>query len=126
MAVYKYDSELAKEIAKQLVEIESIKISLDKPYIWASGWKSPIYCDNRLSLSFPKTRTLVKESLAKLIKDKYSNVEAIAGVATAGIPQGALVADLLGIPFIYIRSKSKSHGLENQVEGLVKPGCYAL
>ncbi|MEP0367118.1 MAG: orotate phosphoribosyltransferase [Cyclobacteriaceae bacterium] len=122
MSVQNYNSKLAKEIAKALLKIESIKINLEKPYIWASGWKSPIYCDNRLSLSYPETRTLVKESLAKMIKEKYPEVEAIAGVATAGIPQGALVADLLNIPFIYIRSKSKAHGLENQVEGVVKPG----
>lgn len=122
MAVYKYDVSLSKEIAKDLLKIESIKINLDKPFIWASGWKSPIYCDNRLSLSYPKTRDLVKNSLAKLIKEKFAGVEAIAGVATAGIPQGALVADELGIPFIYVRSKSKAHGLENQVEGLVKAG----
>lgn len=122
MSVHNYDSKLAKDIAKALLKIESIKINLEKPYIWASGWKSPIYCDNRLSLSYPETRTLVKESLAKMIKEKYPDVEAIAGVATAGIPQGALVADLLNIPFIYIRSKSKAHGLENQVEGVVKPG----
>ncbi|MFY0601530.1 MAG: orotate phosphoribosyltransferase [Cyclobacteriaceae bacterium] len=122
MAVNKYNADLAKVVAKDLLKIESIKINLDTPYIWASGWKSPIYCDNRLSLSYPKTRTLVKESLAKMIKEKYPDVEAIAGVATAGIPQGALVADLLDIPFIYIRSKSKAHGLENQVEGLIRPG----
>lgn len=119
MAVHKFSDDLAKQIAKDLLKIESIKINLEKPYIWASGWKSPIYCDNRLSLSYPETRTLVKKSLAKLILEKYPEVEAIAGVATAGIPQGALVADELGIPFIYIRSKSKAHGLENQVEGLV-------
>ena len=122
MAIFKFDAGLSKEVAKDLLKIESIKINLEKPFIWASGWKSPIYCDNRLSLSYPKTRDLVKNSLAKLIKEKFKGVEAIAGVATAGIPQGALVADLLGIPFIYVRSKSKSHGLENQVEGLVKPG----
>jgi orotate phosphoribosyltransferase len=122
MAVHKYDSDLAKKIARELLKIESIKINLEKPYIWASGWKSPIYCDNRLSLSFPETRTLVKESLARLIKEKYPQAEAVAGVATAGIPQGALVADALDLPFIYVRSKSKAHGLENQVEGLVRPG----
>lgn len=122
MAVLKYDSVLAMSIAKELLKIECIKINLEKPYIWASGWKSPIYCDNRLSLSYPESRTLVKEALAKLIKEKYPEAEAIAGVATAGIPQGALVADMLGLPFIYIRSKSKAHGLENQVEGLIKPG----
>lgn len=121
MAVHKYNADLAKDIAKELLKIESIKINLEKPYIWASGWKSPIYCDNRLSLSYPDARTLVKESLTKLIKEKYPNAEAIAGVATAGIPQGVLVADLLNIPFIYVRSKSKTHGLENQVEGLVIP-----
>ncbi|MFT7233102.1 MAG: orotate phosphoribosyltransferase, partial [Cyclobacteriaceae bacterium] len=122
MAVYKYDSKLAMEIAKELLKTECIKINLEKPYIWASGWKSPIYCDNRLSLSYPESRTFVKNSLVKLIKEKYPDAEAIAGVATAGIPQGALVADVLNLPFIYIRSKTKAHGLENQVEGVVKPG----
>lgn len=122
MAVLKYSDDLAKEIASDLLKIESIKINLEKPYIWASGWKSPIYCDNRLSLSYPKTRDLIKNSLAKLVKEKYAGVQAIAGVATAGIPQGALVADELGIPFIYIRAKTKGHGLENQVEGLIVPG----
>lgn len=122
MPIFKFDESLARTIAADLLKIESIKINLEKPYLWASGWKSPIYCDNRLSLSYPKTRTLVKNSLVQLVKAKYPNVEAIAGVATAGIPQGALVADALDIPFIYVRSKSKEHGLENQVEGLVKPG----
>ncbi|WP_258104906.1 orotate phosphoribosyltransferase [Marinoscillum sp. MHG1-6] len=121
MSVNKFDTQLAKQIASELLAIEAIKINLENPYTWASGWKSPIYCDNRLSLSFPSTRTLIKESLAKLIKEKYPNAEAIAGVATAGIPQGALVADYLDLPFIYIRSKSKAHGLENQVEGLTRP-----
>lgn len=122
MAISRYDDALAKKIAGELLKIESIKINLERPYLWASGWKSPIYCDNRLSLSFPAVRTLVKDSLVKLVKEKYPKVEAIAGVATAGIPQGALIADELNIPFIYVRSKSKEHGLENQVEGLVKKG----
>ncbi len=122
MAISRYDEALAKKIAGELLKIESIKINLERPYLWASGWKSPIYCDNRLSLSFPSVRTLVKDSLVKLVKEKYPKVEAIAGVATAGIPQGALIADALNIPFIYVRSKSKEHGLENQVEGLVKKG----
>lgn len=119
MSVQQYDSALAIEIAKALLDIEAIKINVKSPFTWASGWKSPIYCDNRLSLSYPKTRSLVKESLAKLIRSKYPDAEAIAGVATAGIPQGALVADLLELPFIYIRSKSKGHGLENQIEGVI-------
>lgn len=117
MSVQQYDAPLAKEIALALVKIEAIKISPKNPFTWASGWKSPIYCDNRLSLSFPETRNLVKNSFVKLIKEKYPEAECIAGVATAGIPQGALIADALGLPFIYIRSKSKDHGLENQIEG---------
>lgn len=117
MSVQQYDAQLAKEIALALVKIEAIKISPKNPFTWTSGWKSPIYCDNRLSLSFPETRNLVKNSFVKLIKEKYPEAECIAGVATAGIPQGALIADALGLPFIYIRSKSKDHGLENQIEG---------
>jgi len=119
MSVNLYDQSLAEQIAKSLVSIESIKINPEKPFTWASGWKSPIYCDNRLSLSYPEIRTKVKESLVKVIKEKYPDVECIAGVATAGIPQGALIADAMGLPFIYIRSKSKGHGMENQIEGTI-------
>ncbi|QSE99075.1 orotate phosphoribosyltransferase [Fulvivirga lutea] len=110
------------EIASKLLEIGAIKLKPQEPFTWASGWKSPIYCDNRLSLSFPEIRTFIKNELAKAIKSNYPEVECIAGVATAGIPQGALVAEELGLPFIYVRSKPKGHGMENMIEGKVTPG----
>ncbi len=112
----------SKEIAEILLDINAIKLSPNKPFTWASGWNSPIYCDNRKSLSYPVPRTKIKDSLARIIKEKFSSAEAIAGVATAGIPQGALIADLLELPFIYVRSKAKGHGLENMIEGHVVQG----
>jgi len=122
MPIQIYDKQIAKNIATELLRIQAIKLRPDDPFTWASGWKSPIYCDNRLSLSFPDVRTYVKKVLSELIRDKFQGVDAIAGVATAGIPQGALVADLLDLPFIYVRSKSKSHGMGNQIEGSVTKG----
>jgi orotate phosphoribosyltransferase len=113
---------IGAEIASKLLDIEAIKLNHSKPFIWSSGWKSPIYCDNRLSLSYADIRTTIKNALADVIKSSFSNVEAIAGVATAGIPQGALVADALNIPFVYVRSKPKGHGMENMIEGKVTPG----
>jgi orotate phosphoribosyltransferase len=113
---------VAEQVASALLEIGAIRLSPSKPYKWASGWLSPIYCDNRLSLSFPEARTLIKNALVELIKDKYNGVEAIAGVATAGIPQGALIAEVLNLPFIYVRPKPKDHGMENLIEGKVTPG----
>jgi len=110
---------VSQTVAGMLLKIGAIKINLKRPYTWSSGWKSPIYCDNRLSLSYPDIRIYITEELAKSIKIKFPEAEAIAGVATAGIPQGALVADKLGLPFIYVRSKPKSHGLENMIEGKV-------
>jgi len=110
---------VANQVAAYLLEIEAIKLSVKKPFTWASGWKSPIYCDNRLSLSYPKIRTYIKTQLAQQIKSTFPDVEAIAGVATAGIPQGALVAEALDLPFIYIRSKPKGHGMTNMIEGKV-------
>lgn len=115
-------SEIAKNIAKKLLEIQAIKLNVESPFTWASGWKSPIYCDNRLSLSYPKTRSYIKNQLAQTISATFEDVEAIVGVATAGIPQGALVADVLDIPFIYVRPKPKGHGMENLIEGKVTPG----
>ncbi|MFH6982878.1 orotate phosphoribosyltransferase [Marinoscillum luteum] len=126
MPVQQYDNQVAKEIAKALLNIEAIKISPKAPFTWASGWKSPIYCDNRLSLSYPETRSLVKNYLAKVIREKFPNAECIAGVATAGIPQGALVADALDLPFIYIRSTTKGHGMENQIEGVASKGTKVV
>ena len=113
-------------IAQKLLEIEAVKLRPEEPFKWASGWNSPIYCDNRLTLSFPEIRGLIKEEFVKLIKKDFSSVEAIAGVATAGIPQGALIADSLKLPFLYVRASAKSHGLENRVEGRVTAGMRVV
>lgn len=115
-------AKIAQQVAAELLRIGAIKIQPQKPFTWASGWKSPIYCDNRLSLSFPDVRTIIKKHLKEVILEAYPNVEAIAGVATAGIPQGALVADLLDLPFLYVRSKAKGHGMENMIEGKLEKG----
>ena len=116
------DKNVAAEVADKLLEIQAIRLQPEKPFTWASGWKSPIYCDNRLSLSFPKVRKMIKNQLVRSIQHYFPNVEAIAGVATAGIPQGALLANDLDLPFIYVRSKAKGHGMENMIEGKVVPG----
>ncbi len=106
-----------KSIASLLLQCKAIKLSPDKPFQWASGWKSPIYCDNRKTLAFPEIRNTIKYSFVELIKEKFLLTEAIAGVATGAIAQGALVADMLGLPFMYVRSEAKGHGLENLIEG---------
>lgn len=113
---------VAGEVATKLLEIEAIKINHKNPFTWSSGWKSPIYCDNRMALSFPAIRTFIKEGLVKAIRDTYKDVECIAGVATAGIPQGALVADELSLPYIYVRPKPKDHGMGNLIEGKIEKG----
>ncbi len=113
------NSETARQIVLNLLDIGAIKLNLEDPFTWASGWKSPIYCDNRLALSYPQIRDYIKHALSSAVKDHFAGAEAIAGVATAGIPQGALVADELDLPFIYVRSKPKGHGLTNQIEGNV-------
>lgn len=117
-----YNLTIAKQTAEYLLDIEAIKLNVANPFQWASGWNSPIYCDNRLSLSFPAVRKFITESLVEAIKENFPTVEAIAGVATAGIPQGALIAAELGIPFIYVRSKAKGHGMTNLIEGKVVEG----
>jgi len=109
-------------IAKKLLQINAIKLNPTSPFTWASGWKSPIYCDNRKTLSFPEVRDTIKEEFAKLIKKNYPDVEVIAGVATGAIALGVLVADILDLQFIYVRSSSKGHGLENLIEGVLEPG----
>jgi orotate phosphoribosyltransferase len=114
--------EIALRVASDLLKIEAIRLNKDKPFSWSSGWKSPIYCDNRMSLSFPETRTYIKKALAKACKEHFPSAQSIAGVATAGIPQGALVANELELPFIYVRSSPKGHGMENLIEGKVIPG----
>ena len=116
------DNEVARQIVLDLLDIGAIKLNLDEPFTWASGWKSPIYCDNRLALSYPEIRDYIKHALANTVNITFEGPDAIAGVATAGIPQGALVADELGLPFIYVRSKPKGHGLTNQIEGKIVKG----
>ncbi len=115
--------ETSLQVAKLLLEIKAVKLSPDQPFKWASGWNSPIYCDNRISLSYPKVRTFIRQQLANVISARLGEVDIIAGVATAGIPQGALVAEALGLPFIYIRSSAKEHGMGNQIEGVIQPGA---
>lgn len=110
----------AQEIAKKLLEIGAIKLNIQKPFGWSSGWQSPIYCDNRLSLSYPEIRTYIKRGLSNLVKLHFPESEAVAGVATAGIPQGALIADELALPFAYVRAKPKGHGMENIIEGRLR------
>ena len=110
-----------KQIANLLLQIKAIKINVAKPFQWASGWKSPIYCDNRKTLSYPKIRNVIKEQFIKLINNKFNNVEAIAGIATGAIAIGAIIADALNLPFLYVRSNQKDHGLQNLVEGEILP-----
>ena len=115
-------SESEKKVAESLLKIKAIKLQPSEPFTWASGWKSPIYCDNRKTLSFPEIRTLVRDEFVKTVKAKYPQAEVIAGVATGAIAQGALVAQELGLPFIYVRSSPKDHGLGNLIEGDLKAG----
>ncbi|WP_436517232.1 orotate phosphoribosyltransferase [Ekhidna sp. To15] len=126
MSIKIYNPQLAAEIAADLLKIGAIKLSPQEPFIWASGWKSPIYCDNRLSLSYPDVRSKIKTALGLAVSNSFNGVDVIAGVATAGIPQGALVAEELGLPFIYVRSKSKGHGLQNMIEGKIEKGQRVL
>lgn len=116
------NDDIAREISASLLEISAIKLSIQKPFKWSSGWNSPIYCDNRLSLSFPALRSKIKQYLTLGIQGYFPEADVIAGVATAGIPQGALVAEELGLPFVYVRSKPKGHGMENMIEGTIAPG----
>jgi len=112
----------AKKTAEYLLQIKAIKLEPSNPFTWASGWKSPIYCDNRKTLSFPEVRSYIRDSFAALVKELYPQAEMIAGVATGAIAHGALAADKLGLPFIYVRSGAKEHGLGNQIEGFFEPG----
>lgn len=112
---------LEKQVAEKLLKIKAVKLQPRNPFVWASGWKSPIYCDNRKTLSYPEIRSYIKIQISRLILELYPDVQVIAGVATGAIAQGALVADELGLPFIYIRPTPKDHGLENMIEGDLKP-----
>jgi len=115
-----------KAIAEKLLQINAIKLSLQQPFIWASGWKSPIYCDNRRVLSFPFVRDFIKSEMCNVVFDQFPNADILAGVATAGIPWGAMIADQLKLPFIYVRPKPKEHGLGNQIEGFFEKGKKVL
>ena len=117
---------LEKIFAGKLLKVKAIKLQPANPFTWASGWKSPFYCDNRKTLSYPDLRNFVKIEISRLILERFQEVDAIAGVATGAIPQGALVADLLNLPFVYVRSKPKDHGLENLIEGELRPGMKVV
>ena len=115
-------NDIEQQVAEFLLQIKAIKLQPDNPFTWASGWKSPIYCDNRITLSHPTIRTYIRQKLTLVIQEEFGAIGCIAGVATAGIPQGALVAQELGLPFIYVRSKPKDHGTGSLIEGEVMPG----
>jgi orotate phosphoribosyltransferase len=115
-------SEIEQQVAEFLLQIKAIKLQPDNPFTWASGWKSPIYCDNRVTLSHPIIRTYIRQKLSLVIQEEFGATGCVAGVATAGIPQGVLVAQELGLPFIYVRSKPKDHGTGSMIEGEVIPG----
>ena len=117
-----FNKSTAKKTAEVLLQINAIKLSPKDPFTWASGWKSPIYCDNRILLSFPEIRTFVREEMGKHIEAHYGKPDVIAGVATGAIGIGALVAEYLGLPFIYVRPEPKKHGRQNQIEGFIQKG----
>lgn len=118
--------EINKLIAQKLLKVKAIKLQPQNPFTWASGWTSPIYCDNRKTLSYPEVRSFIKLQLARLVMEMYPDADAIAGVATGAIAQGALVADAIGLPFVYVRSSPKGHGMENLIEGDLKPGMKVV
>jgi orotate phosphoribosyltransferase len=119
MPIIKVQEETAGSIAEMLLKIQAIKLNTQKPFTWSSGWKSPIYCDNRLSLSYPEVRNAIRSGLTRAIRENFFTAESIAGVATAGIAHGALVANELDLPFLYVRPKPKEHGMENLIEGKI-------
>ncbi|MBO4810496.1 MAG: orotate phosphoribosyltransferase [Prevotella sp.] len=117
---------IKKIFAQKLLEVKAVKLQPTEPFTWASGWKSPIYTDNRKTLSFPRLRSFVKIELCHLIQEHFPEAEAVAGVATGAIAQGALVAEELGMPFCYVRPKPKDHGMGNQIEGVVPQGAKVV
>ncbi len=116
------NNEVAENIAKSLLQVKAVKLSPKKPFKWASGWNSPIYCDNRLILSYPQIRTYIRQEFVKIIREEIGHIDIIVGVATGGIAIGVLVAQEMGLPFAYVRSSQKEHGLSNQIEGVVESG----
>lgn len=122
-----YDMDIQKEqFASKLLQVKAIKLQPNNPFTWASGWKSPFYCDNRKTLSYPDLRNYVKLQLTHAVMEHFGEAEAVAGVATGAIAQGALVADSLHLPFVYVRSKPKDHGMENLIEGEIAPGTKVV
>lgn len=119
-------STVEKIFAEKLLKVKAIKLQPEQPFTWASGWKSPFYCDNRKTLAFPALRTFVKLQLSRIVVERYPEADAIAGVATGAIAQGALVADELALPFAYVRSKPKDHGMANLIEGDLQPGMKVV
>jgi orotate phosphoribosyltransferase len=117
-----FDKEIAKKTAEVLLQVNAIKLQPEDPFTWASGWKSPIYCDNRIVLSFPPIRNFIRETMAKQIEKTYGKPDVIAGVATGAIGIGILVAEFLGLPFVYVRPEAKKHGRQNQIEGFIQKG----
>lgn len=117
---------LKKDFAERLLKVKAIKLQPNEPFTWASGWRSPFYCDNRKTLSFPQLRSFIKQELVHAVLKHFPQADAVAGVATGAIAQGALVADALHLPFVYVRSKPKDHGLENLIEGELKPGAKVV
>ena len=115
-------NEVALQIARLLLKVRAVKLQPENPFTWASGWKSPIYCDNRLTLSYPSIRTYIRQEFVKMIEEEFGDVDLIAGVATGGIALGVIVAQAMGLPFAYVRSSQKEHGLSNKVEGVVESG----
>ncbi len=115
-----------KAVAEKLLQVQAVKLSVEKPFTWASGWKSPIYCDNRKVLSFPYVRDFIKSELCSVIFEQFPEAGALAGVATAGIAWGAMAADQLKLPYMYVRPKPKEHGMGNQIEGAFEPGQKIL
>ena len=120
------DKDTAAKTAELLLQINAIKLRPENPYTWASGWKSPIYCDNRIVLSFPAIRNFVRQEIARQLEDLYGKPDVIAGVATGAIGIGALVAEYLGLPFVYVRPEAKSHGRQNQIEGYLEPNSSVV
>jgi len=117
-----YNKEIAAKVSESLLQIKAIKLSVNEPFTWASGLRSPIYCDNRKTLSFPKIRTFLRQQFVEIISENFGNIDLIAGVATGAIAHGVLVAQEMGLPFVYVRSSEKKHGLENKIEGHYEAG----
>lgn len=117
-----FDKQTAKKTAEVLLQVNAIKLQPKNPFTWASGWSSPIYCDNRIILSFPPIRNYIRETMAKQIEKQFGKPDVIAGVATGAIGIGILVAEYLGLPFVYVRPEAKSHGRQNQIEGFIQKG----